>query len=202
MTARKQWAIVGVIVVVLGAGLWGATRMFGDQLFPVGVGSSAPDFRAKALGAPTVKSLADYKGQVVLLNIWATWCVPCRVEMPSLQRLQQAYADSGLKIVAVSIDEEQPDDSIRAFAKELGLTFEILRDSTLAISKAYQTTGVPESFVIAKDGVIRKKWIGRDDWDSPGNRALVSELLGLSKATVVPADTAQVGGVTGGDDPR
>lgn len=205
MTARTQWAIVGGIVAVLGLGLWGASRMFGDQLFPVSVGTTAPDFEAKVLDAPKTKSLADYKGQVVLLNIWATWCLPCRTEMPSLEQLQKAYADSGLKIVAVSIDAEQPDDSIRAFAKDLGLSFEILHDSAGVISKTYQTTGVPESFVIGKDGVIRKKWIGRDDWNSAGNRALVSQLLGLSKATTVPADTAQLGGsgdASGGAEPR
>jgi len=81
--------------------------------------------------------------------------------------------------VAVSIDDYVSEDSIRAFAKNFGITFEILHDSTHAIERLYQTTGYPESFVIGREGTIRKKWIGPDDWSSQGNRALVAQLLGL-----------------------
>jgi cytochrome c biogenesis protein CcmG, thiol:disulfide interchange protein DsbE len=150
-----------------------------DQLFPVEQGSAAPAFRAKVLGENRYKTFADYKGKVVLLNIWATWCGPCQVEIPSLQRLYKAYGDSGLKLVAVSIDDYVSEDSIRAFAKTFGVTFEVLHDSTHAIERAYQTTGYPESFVIGREGTIRKKWIGPEDWNSRGNRALVAQLLGL-----------------------
>lgn len=179
MTARQQWAIVGAVIAVLGIGLLTASHYMQDELFPVAPGSRAPDFRARVLGAKQYKTLADYKGKVVLLNIWATWCEPCRVEIPSLERLYKVYGDSGLKLVAVSIDDYVSDDSIRSFARNLGVTFEILHDSTHAIERAYQTTGYPESFVIGPDGTIRKKWIGPDDWSSQGNRALVAQLLGL-----------------------
>jgi peroxiredoxin len=179
MTARQQWSIVGVIVAVMGLGLLAASHYMKDELFPVTIGSSAPDFRAKVLGESRYKTLADYKGQVVLLNVWATWCPPCQAELPSLQRLYQAYGDKGLKLVAVSIDDYVTEDSIRAFAKNFGITFEILHDSTHAIERIYQTTGYPESFVIGREGTIRKKWIGPDDWNSQGNQALVAQLLGL-----------------------
>lgn len=179
MTARQQWSVVGVIVAVMGLGLLAASHYMKDELFPVTIGSSAPDFRAKVLGESRYKTLADYKGQVVLLNVWATWCPPCQAELPSLQRLYQAYGDKGLKLVAVSIDDYVTEDSIRAFAKNFGITFEILHDSTHAIERIYQTTGYPESFVIGREGTIRKKWIGPDDWNSQGNQALVSQLLGL-----------------------
>jgi peroxiredoxin len=156
-------------------------------LFPVTIGTTAPDFRAKVLGEDRYKTLADYKGKVVLLNVWATWCPPCLAELPSLQRLHEAYGDKGLKLVAVSIDDYVSEDSIRAFAKNLGISFEILHDSTHDIERVYQTTGYPETFVIGPEGTIRKKWIGPDDWSSQGNRALVAQLLGLP--TPRPSDT-------------
>jgi cytochrome c biogenesis protein CcmG/thiol:disulfide interchange protein DsbE len=179
MTARQQWSVVGIIVVVMGIGLLAASHYMKDELFPVTIGSTAPNFRAKVLGESRYKTLADYKGQVVLLNVWATWCPPCQAELPSLQRLYQAYGDKGLKLVAVSIDDYVTEDSIRAFAKNFGITFEVLHDSTHAIERIYQTTGYPESFVIGREGTIRKKWIGPDDWNSQGNQALVAQLLGL-----------------------
>jgi cytochrome c biogenesis protein CcmG/thiol:disulfide interchange protein DsbE len=179
MTGRQQWSVVGAVVAVMATGLLAASHYMKDELFPVTIGSTAPDFRAKVLKENRYKTLADYKGQVVLLNVWATWCPPCQAEMPSLQRLYQAYGDKGLKLVAVSIDDYVTEDSIRAFAKNFGITFEILHDSTHAIERLYQTTGYPESFVIGREGTIRKKWIGPDDWSSQGNRALVAQLLGL-----------------------
>jgi len=189
MTARQQWAIVGAVIAVLGIGLLTASHYMRDELFPVEQGSRAPDFRAKVLGTNQYKTLADYKGKVVLLNVWATWCAPCQAEIPSLERLYKAYGDSGLKLVAVSIDDYVSEDSIRAFARNFGVTFEILHDSTHAIERAYQTTGYPESFVIGPDGTIRKKWIGPDDWSSQGNRALFAQLLGLqTPRPVIEAD--------------
>lgn len=180
MTARQQWSIVASVVAVLGIALFAASRLMKDDLFPVNVGSRAPDFRAKVLGQDKYKSLlADYKGQVVLLNIWATWCEPCRKEIPSLEGLQKVYGPKGLKMVAVSIDDYVSEDSIRSFAKSFGVTFEVLHDSSGTIEQAYQTTGYPETFIIGPEGTIRKKWIGPDDWTSQGNRALIAQLLGL-----------------------
>jgi thiol-disulfide isomerase/thioredoxin len=179
MTRRQQWTVVGIVVAALGLGLFAVSHLMRDQLFPVEQGSAAPDFRAKVLGENRYKTFADYKGKVVLLNIWATWCGPCQVEIPSLERLYKVYGDSGLKLVAVSIDDAVSEDSIRAFAKTFGVTFEVLHDSTHAIERMYQTTGYPESFIIGREGTIRKKWIGPDDWSSRGNRALIAQLLGL-----------------------
>jgi len=180
MTVKQQWGVVGAVVAVLAIGLWATVNLFADDLFPVTVGSHAPQFTAKDLHSQKVKTLADYKGQVVLLNVWATWCPPCKAEMPSMERLYREYGKHGLHIAAVSIDDYVSEDSIRAYAKGLGLTFEILHDPTHAIERAYKTTGYPESFVIDRDGTIRRKWISAADWTSPGNRALVEELLGPS----------------------
>jgi peroxiredoxin len=179
MTARQQWSVVGIILLVLAVGLGVATRAMKDDLFPVNVGSVAPDFRAKVLGDSVYRTFADYKGQVVLLNIWATWCGPCVKEIPSLEQLHKLYGPKGLKLVAVSIDDYVSEDSIRKFASNLGVTFQILHDSTRVIEQAYQVTGYPETFIIGKEGTIRRKWIGPDEWTSEGNRALIAQLLGL-----------------------
>jgi cytochrome c biogenesis protein CcmG, thiol:disulfide interchange protein DsbE len=179
MTVRQQWAVVGSVVLALGVGLAVAAHFMRDQLFPVFVGSQVPDFRAKELGTTTYKTLADYKGQVMLVNIWATWCEPCRVEIPSLERLQREYGPKGLKIVAVSIDDYVSEDSIRRYADNFGVTFEILHDPTHAIERVFQATGYPETFIVGRDGTIRNKKIGPDDWSSIGNRSLVAQLLGL-----------------------
>jgi len=188
MTVRQQWAFVGIVVLILGGGLLAATRYLGDELFPVTVGSKAPDFHANTIdGTPAAKTLADYKGEIVLLNVWATWCLPCRTEMPSIQALHDRFAARGLKVVAVSVDKPGFDDEIRTFRDQFGLTFEILHDATGNIQRDYQTTGVPETFIIGRDGMIRRKVIAADNWDSPANQALFAQLLGI------PASAAGVG---------
>jgi cytochrome c biogenesis protein CcmG/thiol:disulfide interchange protein DsbE len=178
MSARAQWLVVAVVGLVLAAGAVAATRVLRGELAAVAVGSRAPNFSAVTVDAvPRVRTLADYAGQVVLLNVWATWCAPCRVEMPSMEALHRDFGAKGLRVVAVSIDQIAGPPQIREFARELGLTFEILHDSSQAISRAYQVTGYPQSFVIGRDGTIRRKWIGAENWNSPSNRALVAALL-------------------------
>jgi peroxiredoxin len=190
MTVKQQWSIVAAVVAVLGAGLWIASRSMKDDLFPIDVGARAPNFRVKDLADGKYHTLADYKGQVLLLNIWATYCIPCQKEIPSLQKLYQAYGDKGLKLVAVSVDYDVTEDSIRAFARNYGVTFDVMHDSTHTIEAKYQTTGYPETFIIGRDGTIRRKWIGADDWSSQGNRALIAQLLGLETPRPVSANGA------------
>lgn len=178
MTVKQQWTIVGLFIVVVAGGLYGATRVLGDELFPVSVGTRAPEFHARTIdaGAQPV-SLDAFRGQVVLLNIWATWCVPCRIEMPSIESLQHEMGPRGVKIVAVSIDDPGQDARIRDFVQQYGLTFDVLHDPTGRIQTEYQTTGVPETFIIGRDGVIRKRVIGATRWDTDDNRALLAQLL-------------------------
>jgi peroxiredoxin len=135
-------------------------------------GGRAPAFEATTLDGRLV-SLADYEGQAVLLNIWATWCAPCRIEMPSMERLYQELRDEDFEIVAVSVDAPigqtdvvgNPGGDIRAFADSLSLTFPILHDPEGRIQRIYQTTGIPESFIIGRDGLIYRKLIGPTEWD-------------------------------------
>lgn len=182
MTVRQQWIVVATVVALLAGGLIAGVKLFAGDLFPVAVGSSAPSFSAKDLHSGATRTLADYRGQVVLLNVWATYCLPCKVEMPSMEELYKTYGPRGVRIVAVSIDDAVSEDSIRAYARNLGLTFDILHDPTHAIEDAYQTTGYPESFVIDRGGTIRRKWISAADWNAPESRALFDELLGTPAA--------------------
>ena len=177
MTARAQWLVVLGVIALLGGGLAVATATMGDELFPLTPGTKAPEIRVATLDEiPEERTLADYRGQVVLLNVWATWCLPCEAEMPSMELLHRSYADSGLRIVAVSIDEPGSEETIRAFTAKYGLTFDILHDPAKTITRTYRTTGVPETFVIGRDGVIRRKTYVQD-WNSPANRALIAQLL-------------------------
>jgi thiol-disulfide isomerase/thioredoxin len=197
MTVRQQWAVVVGVLVALGGALWAGTHFMRDELFPISVGNRAPDFSAVPLREPVyptaagdtsftsravtpgaaAHTLASYKGRVVLLNIWATWCAPCRAEMPAIERLHREFGPRGLQIVAVSIDKAGDEKLIDDFVRDFHLSFEILHDPAGDIQEAYQTTGVPETFVLGKDGVIRKKVIGAADWSSSGNRALIAQLL-------------------------
>jgi cytochrome c biogenesis protein CcmG/thiol:disulfide interchange protein DsbE len=178
MTARQQWLAVGGVVGALLIALGTCAYAVRDELFPVEIGSRAPGFAARTVdGANVVRSSDQYRGKVLVLNVWATWCEPCKVEMPSFEELHRQMTDTNLRIVAVSIDDYVGADSVRRYAKGLGLTFEILLDSLHGIDRDYQVTGYPETFVIARDGTIRKKWIGPADWTSPGNLALIKDLL-------------------------
>lgn len=170
--------------VVLG-GLLLAGWLARDDFLPVEVGSQAPAFAATDLTGRPV-SLEQLRGEVVLLNVWATWCPPCRDEMPSMQRLHERLHESGLRVVAVSVDAAsggfgaggQPGGDVAAFVKEMGLDFTIWRDPEGDVERAYRTTGVPESFVIDRDGTIVKKVIGGTEWDTPANVELFERLLG------------------------
>src|SRR5437879_1091719 len=175
MIGRREWtvaasaAMAAIFAVTLGLKLRGEIGL-------VGVGSSAPQFHGVDLRTARPASLDSYRGKVVLLNIWATWCQPCRIEMPALERLQRKLAGTDLRVVAVSIDQ---DDStvVDRFVNELGLSFDIVHDRSGEIQHSYQTTGVPETFVIDRHGEIVKKVIGAAEWDGPVNETLIRRLL-------------------------
>ncbi len=187
MTARGQWTVVGIVVAVLALGLFAATRFLGDELYAVEVGSEAPTFSAVTLDTPAKPvSLDDYRGKVVLVNVWATWCPPCREEMPSMQALYRDFAPRGFEVVAVSIDDAGAEQKVRDFVREFGLTFDVVHDPAGAIQQTYATTGVPENFVIGADGTVRKKAYAQD-WNSPENRALIARLLDEAGAPAAPA---------------
>lgn len=172
----RQWFWVGSIIVGLGLGA-AALVWFGPEVKAVEVGARAPDYRTYNLGTgDSVSIRTAYKNTVTLVNIWATWCVPCRVEMPAMQALYDSLGSKGFRIAAISIDVQGP-EVVRAFTNELNLTFDILQDRTGDIQQVYQTTGVPESFLLNREGRIVKRMIGAVDWNAPVNRALIERLL-------------------------
>ena len=173
----KQWTWVAIIVAGLALGA-GALVAFGPKIEGVDVGRRAPDVTAVRLGTTDSVSLREAAaGKVTLVNIWATWCIPCRAEMPAMEKLYRELGPRGFQILAVSIDEGSPAD-VQSFITELGLSFDILHDRSGDIQRVYQTTGVPESFLLDRNGVIVKRVIGEHPWSSPLSLGLVTRLLG------------------------
>jgi peroxiredoxin len=128
------------------------------------VGKPAPDFSLVDLNGKTW-TLSDLKGQVVFVNFWATWCPPCREEMPSMQKLYSTLPRDKFKMLAI-LNKDKPEVA-RSFAVKRGLTMPILNDQDNNVGSKYGLTGLPETFIIDKTGVLRNKVIGPAKWDSP-----------------------------------
>jgi peroxiredoxin len=172
----RRWIAVAAAGVAVVAWFRGSR-----DVAPVSVGSPAPDFQARTLDhTPLPRGIADYHGQVVLLNLWATWCGPCEWEMPGIEALHRAYAPAGLKVVGVAVDDPGFEGRVRTFVARQGLTFEILSEGSGKIERDYQARGIPATYLIGRDGIIRKRIAGASDWNSPANRAVIAQLLGLS----------------------
>jgi len=139
-------------------------------------GKPVPDITVSSLTNTPLK-LSDLKGKVILLNFWATWCPPCREEIPSMMKLNSAMAGKPFQMVTISIDEGGVPD-IEAFFKDTKFSLPTYTDPGGTAQKIYGVTGVPETFVIDKNGVLVKKVIGPLAWDAPQN---ISYLEGLMK---------------------
>ena len=176
MATRGQWIAVGLIVAALAAAIVVGMSLTPD-INPVRPGSEAPDFQAANVMTGDTVTLADYEGEVVLLNIWATWCAPCEKEMPSMQRLHELLGPKGLRIVAVSVDASDS-EQVREWAQERNLTFEILHSRSGRIERDYQTTAVPETFILDRQGVIVRKEISAREWDSEMYVEIFTRLMG------------------------
>ena len=136
----------------------------------------ALDFTAKTLDGRTVQ-LSKLKGNVVFLNFWATWCVPCKAEMPAMERLHRALRGQPFRMLAVNLQEAPA--TIRKFVDELGLTFDVVLDPTGAITQDYNVNNLPLTFLIDKRGRIVARALGERPWDQGAYldyvRALVKE---------------------------
>lgn len=163
----KSIFLIFLIVAVVGSVI---LLRFKDSFFDLpgkpllGKGAPAPNFTLPDLDGKMF-SLTDFRGKVILLNIWATWCLPCVEEMPSIEKLHQELQDEGLVILAVSIDEAGA-EVVRPFMQKHKLSFSALTDTAGATKSLYQLTGVPESFIIDKNGIVAEKVIGPRDWAS------------------------------------
>ncbi len=125
----------------------------------VQVGAPAPGYRAVALNGDSV-SLGAQRGKVVLFNIWATWCHPCRDEIPELQDLHVKYRDRGLELVGVSVDADGSDEAIRAFMQDFRMTYPVWRDPDERVLTQFLTVGVPATFLIDREGILRWRMTG------------------------------------------
>jgi peroxiredoxin len=139
------------------------------------VGTPAPDFRLTDLQGKSV-ALSDYHGKVVLLNFWATWCGPCRVEMPAMEALYRSMQSKGLEILAVSVDQ-QGTAVTRPFQEAMGLSFPILHDQDYQVGLTYGARTLPMTFAIDRNGVIRQLIFGARDWNSPEARSGIEKVL-------------------------
>ncbi len=164
----KALIFIVFIVIALAIGIWlkGKNSFFAPSYHPrPNPGQPAPDFAFHGLDGRTI-TLADYKGKVVILNIWATWCPSCVEEMPSLEKLSQELKGANFQLLAVSIDA-QGADAVAPFMRNHRLTFPALLDEHSMSQRLYGITGVPESFIINKKGIVDKVVIGPVDWDAP-----------------------------------
>jgi peroxiredoxin len=125
----------------------------------VDIGAPAPAYRSVSLGGDSV-SLADQRGKVVVLNVWATWCHPCREEIPELRTVHERYRSRGLELIGVSVDAQGNEDGIRAFMQEFQMTYPIWHDPDERVSTQFLIVGVPATFVIDRAGVLRWRKTG------------------------------------------
>ncbi len=146
------------------------------HLTPMAKTIPASDFELLNMDEET-KKLSDYRGKVILLNFWATWCPPCVREMPSMERLQQQFSADDFKIIAVNQMEEI--DQVFAFTGqlEIDLTFEILFDSQSTVSQAYAVRGLPTTYLIDKQGNIRYRAVGGRDFNHPEVIKVINSLI-------------------------
>lgn len=141
----------------------------------VKVGAAAPDFQLWDLNGNPM-TLSSYRGKVVFINFWATWCGPCRIEMPAMEALYRQFGRKDFEILAVSTDQ-QGAAVTRPFRDALGLTFPILHDSDFRVGVAYGARTLPMTFLVDRHGVITHRIFGARDWQSPEGRQLIKMLL-------------------------
>jgi peroxiredoxin len=139
-----------------------------------------PGFKVPSFTLPDINgkevSLSDQRGKVVLVNVWATWCPPCRREMPSMQRLYEKFKGKNFEILAVSIDSEGR-EAVEPFMRKMNLTFPALLDPGETIRSLYGITGVPESFIIDQQGILVEKIIGPINWATPEVFRFIQDLI-------------------------
>jgi len=136
---------------------------------------AARDFTVPSPDGKAIK-LADYRGKVVFLNFWATWCLPCREEMPTMERLHQRFKDTGFVILAVSVDAEGA-QVVTPFVKEHKLTFPIGLDPKMTLAERYGVRAIPSSFLMDRKGRLVALALGPRDWDSKAAHAFIESLL-------------------------
>ena len=139
------------------------------------VGYIAPDFKLRNLNG-NYESLSNYRGEVVVLNFWATWCVPCRVEMPSFEKLYRRYRSEGVTVLAITLDKNS-EERIQTFVDEYGLSFPILLDDKSEVERLYPSMTIPFTYVIDREGRVVARVDGAKNWESNETFKAIDYLL-------------------------
>jgi len=184
--ARSNKLVIVLASAAILTVVFGLVWMQSSKYEPLTVGKVAPDFYLPDLNDKELR-LSDFRGKVVFLNFWATWCKPCREEMPSMEILYKNFEKDGLVILAISIDRVTTKKDIPPFVKALNLTFPILIDSWGQTDKRYKLMGVPETYIIDQQGILREKVIGPRDWTVLDNLQIVTQLLKAGSKSVQAA---------------
>lgn len=165
MTRTLLIALLSIGLLLLLAGCYGGAH-------PARIGSPAPDFTVQ--DSDRSVTLSQYRGKVVVLNFWATWCPPCIQETPAMVEMTRRMKDKGVVVLAVSIDAD--DAAYHKFLKDYNVNMITVRDEARKASNLYGTFGWPESYIIDRNGVIRRKFIGAVEWNSPEVTEFLSKL--------------------------
>jgi peroxiredoxin len=171
--------------VALGAGALAVASAVGLYALSSRGPALAPDFAAPDLNGQAV-SLASLRGKVVVVNLWTTWCPPCRQEMPSMERLAAHFRGRGFQLLAVSQDEDGR-EKVAEFARELGLSFPVLLDPKRQVGERFGVWGYPETFVIDRNGYVVERVIGPREWDSPASIAALEALVASGETSATSA---------------
>lgn len=168
IAARHLLLILTFVFLTAGApSPWGI-----DEL----VGKKAPDFTLKDMNEKAV-SLSSLKGTIVLINFWATWCPPCRAEMPSLNKLYREFRDKNLVVLAVSTDRSS--QSVKEFLDKRPVDFPVLMDSDNKVSRQFKVFSLPTTFLLDRNGTILQRYLGEEEWDSSTIRGQIKTALGI-----------------------
>jgi len=147
---------------------------------PVALGDRAPGFSLPSLASGNL-SLADFRGKVVVLNFWATWCPPCIAETPSLETFASKMKDRGVVVLGVSVDQDPA--ALQEFVKQYHLTYAVARDSSRNVPTRYGTYKFPETYIIDRSGYVAEKIIGATNWTDPRIISFVESLTGGAPAS-------------------
>ena len=164
--------LVLTVALCMGTFLSACTRNAEHKI--IGVGDHAPEVQLPTVDGKMV-NLADYRGKVVLVHFWATWCPPCVEEVPTLERFYQQVFGTDIEVLAISVDDNV--DVLKTFLGKNKVHFPVLRDPGSTTAGRYGTVKFPETYLVGRDGVVRYKVIGPLDWSLPANVNTVRSLL-------------------------